>query len=225
RAGGEPPLHAAFLSALDYAVEQAIDIVMINSNGLRFAHDPDFVAAVARHRRRIEVYLQFDGLSDAAYVALRGEPLAETKLRAVEALGRHGIRTTLVTTLQGGVNEGEIGAVARFGLERPWVTGVSFQPATYSGRHVLPADLERRVTFPDVIKAVAAQVGDVFREDDFLPLPCAHPNCHSLTYAYRSGGRVAPLARFIDARNHLDILANGITFTRARTRELIADYL
>ena len=41
--------------------------------------------------------------------------------------------------------------LVRFGLERPWVTGVSFQPATYSGRHVLPEDLERRITFPDVI--------------------------------------------------------------------------
>ena len=34
----------------------------------------------------------------------------------------------------------------------------------------------------------------LFREDDFLPLPCAHPNCHSLSYAYRSGGRVAEQA-------------------------------
>ena len=49
----------------------------------------------------------------------------------------------------------------------------------------------------------------LFREDDFLPLPCAHPNCHSLTYAFRSGGQVIPLSRFIDARKHLEILANG----------------
>ena len=27
-----------------------------------------------------------------------------------------------------------------------------------------------------------------------MPLPCAHPNCHSLTYAFRSGGRVVPVA-------------------------------
>jgi hypothetical protein len=33
------------------------------------------------------------------------------------------------------------------------------------------------------------------------------------------------LARFIDARQHLDLLANGITFTRARARELIERYL
>ena len=54
----------------------------------------------------------------------------------------------------------------------------------------------------------------MFAEDDFMPLPCAHPNCHSLTYAFRSGeGKVTPLMRFIDARKHLDILANGILFS------------
>ncbi|MFO0965049.1 MAG: radical SAM protein [Gemmataceae bacterium] len=223
--GGEPTIHPEFQRILEYGCAQPIDVVMINTNGLRFAHDPEFAAGLARFRHRLEVYFQFDGFRDGITQALRGEPLADVKLRALDALGRHGIRTTLVTTVQSGVNEDELGAIVRFGLERPWVTGVSFQPATYSGRHVLPEDLERRVTFPDVVKAIAAQTDGMFRADDFMPLPCAHPNCHSLTYAYRSGGTVTPLSRFIDARNHLDILANGITFTRPRARQLIEQYL
>ena len=223
--GGEPTIHPEFLRILEYACSCAVDLVMINSNGLRFAHDAQFVEAVARFRHRLEVYLQFDGFSDKGCEVLRGEPLVEAKLRAVEVLGRHGIRVILVTTLHPGVNDHDIGAIVRFGLERSWVTGVSFQPATYSGRYVLPADLERRITFPDVVRAVAEQTSGLFREDDFLPLPCAHPNCHSLTYAYRSGGNVIPLSRFIDARQHLDILANGIAFTRSRARELIEQYL
>jgi hypothetical protein len=223
--GGEPTIHPEFLRILEYGCAQAIDLVMINSNGIRFAHDPDFTAKVAEFRHRLEVYLQFDGFSQHVSNSLRGESLTDTKLQAVENLGRHGIRVILVTTLQAGVNEQEIGAIVRYGLERPWVTGVSFQPATYSGRYVLPGDLERRITFPDVVRAVAEQTGGLFREDDFLPLPCAHPNCHSLTYAYRAGGTVIPLTRFIDARKHLDILANGITFTRLRARQLIERYL
>jgi tetraether lipid synthase len=223
--GGEPTIHPEFLRILDYACCQAIDLVMINTNGIRFTRDPAFAEAVAHYRQRLEVYLQFDGFSDGISTALRGESLTETKLRAVEVLGRLGVRVILVATLQAGVNEHEIGALVKFGIERPWVTGISFQPATYSGRHVLPEDLERRITFPDVVRAVAEQTGGLFREDDFLPLPCAHPNCHSLTYAYRAGGTVVPLTRFIDARNHLDILANGITFTRPRTRQLIEQYL
>ncbi len=223
--GGEPTIHPDFLRILEYGCGQPIDIVMINSNGLRFAHDPDFTAAVAQFRRRLEVYFQFDGFSDAITRTLRGENLVEAKLRALDNLGKHGIRTTLVTTLQPGVNEHEIGRIVKFGLERPWITGISFQPATYSGRHVLPDELERRITFPDVIRAVAEQTGGLFRADDFMPLPCAHPNCHSLAYAYRSGGKVVPLSRFIDARNHLEVLANGITFNRARARQLMEQYL
>ena len=132
---------------------------------------------------------------------------------------------TLAVTLQGGVNDDEVGPLVEFAVERPWITGISFQPATYSGRHVLPAELERRITFPDVIKGVAAQTGGMFREDDFMPLPCAHPNCHSLSIAYRHGETVVPLSRFFDARNNLDLLANGIAFTRPKARDLIMQYL
>ncbi len=223
--GGEPTIHPEFLRVLDYACDQAIDVVMINTNGIRLAHDPELLEGIARNRRRLEVYFQFDGFDEAGCKMLRGESLVATKLKAIEALGQHGIRVTLVCTLQPGVNEHEVGAIVKFGLERPWITGISFQPATYSGRHVLPDELERRITFPDVIRAVAAQTEGLFREDDFLPLPCAHPNCHSLTYAYRSNGTVVPLSRFIDARNHLEILANGILFTRNRARQLIEQYL
>jgi uncharacterized radical SAM superfamily Fe-S cluster-containing enzyme len=223
--GGEPTVHPEFLEVLAYACAQPIDIVMINSNGIRFARDREFVERVAEHRNRIEIYLQFDGFRDSTYRTLRGEPLAEVKQQAVEALGRAGIRVILVTTLQPDVNEDEVGAIVRFGLARTWVTGVSLQPATYSGRTVLPAVLERRITFPDVVREICEQTDGLFRREDFMPLPCAHPNCHTLTYAYRSGGRVVPLLRFIDARRNLDLLANGITFTRARARNLIERYL
>ena len=96
--------------------------------------------------------------------------------------------------------------------------------ATYSGRFVLPETLEKRITFPDVIKAVAAQ-STQWQETDFAPLPCAHPNGHTLSYAYRSGNRVTPLARFVDLDKHLDLLSGRITFNRERARELIGQYL
>jgi 7,8-dihydro-6-hydroxymethylpterin dimethyltransferase len=86
----------------------------------------------------------------------------------------------------------------------------------------LPAELERRVTFPDVIRGVAEQCQETWREADFSPLPCAHPNAHTLAYAYRAGGAVVPLARFIDVSQHLDLLSGAITFTRARARELVS---
>jgi uncharacterized radical SAM superfamily Fe-S cluster-containing enzyme len=223
--GGEPTVHPQFAEVLDYALSREIDYVMINTNGIRFARDPALVELCARHRDRLEIYFQFDGLHDDVYRALRGEPLLETKLEALEALGRAGVHVTLVATLQGGVNDEQMGPLVEFGLARPWITGISFQPATYSGRHVLPDDLERRITFPDVIQGVAAQTRGLFREDDFLPLPCAHPNCHQIAIAYRTAGSAIPVTRFIDARQNLDLLANGISFTRPQARNLILQYL
>jgi uncharacterized radical SAM superfamily Fe-S cluster-containing enzyme len=223
--GGEPTTHPQFAEILEYALASPIDYVMINTNGIRFARDSALVELAARHKERLEVYFQFDGLHDDVYKSLRGEPLLETKLAALEALGAAGIHVTLVATLQAGVNDDQLGPLVEFGLARPWITGISFQPATYSGRHVLPETLERRITFPDVIRGVAEQTRGQFREDDFLPLPCAHPNCHQIAIAYRTGGSAIPVTRFIDARANLDLLANGISFTRAKSRDLVLAYL
>lgn len=223
--GGEPTIHPQLEQILEYALSREIDYVMINTNGIRFAKDPALVELVARHKDRMEIYFQFDGLKDDVYRALRGEPLLEIKLAALDALQRAGIQVTLVCTLQGGVNDDQMGPLVEFGLSRSNISGISFQPATYSGRHVLPEELERRITYPDVIAGVARQTGGQFAESDFLPLPCAHPNCHQIAIAYRQGKTAVPVTRFIDARANLDLLANGISFTRKKSRDLIMQYL
>ena len=223
--GGEPTIHPHFAEILDHACRSPIDVVMINTNGIKIANDDKLLEQIASHRGRAEVYLQFDGLSEKNYQELRGANLLETKLRAVERLGDVGIPTTLVSTLTAGVNENQIGDVIRFALSHSHVTGVSFQPATYSGRYFLPSELENRITFPDVVEQIAIQAGETFSRDDFLPLPCAHPNAHTLTYAVRDGDRAIPLGRLIDLPSNMDLLANGIVFTRQRAKELIQTYL
>jgi uncharacterized radical SAM superfamily Fe-S cluster-containing enzyme len=223
--GGEPLVHPDFERILEYAIAQKIELVMVNTNGLKLAVNDSLVALLAKHRTRLEVYLQFDGFSDATYKTLRGAALVEQKLRAVERLGEAGVRVILVCTLQAGVNDQEIGAIVRWGAERPWVTGVSFQPATYSGRNVKPETLASRITYPDVVRMIAEQTDGMFEEKDFIPLPCAHPNCHTLTYAFRKDGMLTPLMRFIRANENVDILANGISFTRAKAKELVERYI
>ncbi len=221
--GGEPTVHPQFREVLEYAIAQPIDYVMINTNGIRVAQDSELLDLIAEHKDRVEIYFQMDGLVDEVFVALRGEPLLEQKRRALDALREKDIHVTLVATLQGGVNDDQIGPLVRFGLDYENVTGLSFQPATYSGRHVLPEQLERRITFPDVIKAIAKS--SVFSEADFMPLPCAHPNCHSLAYAFRGPSGTVPLTQFFDAKKHYDLLANGISFNRPGVRDLIEQYL
>jgi uncharacterized radical SAM superfamily Fe-S cluster-containing enzyme len=115
--------------------------------------------------------------------------------------------------------------VVRFGMSRKEVRGISFQLATYCGRHVDPENLEQRATMPDVVKALVAQTGDMLAETDFYPLPCAHPNCHLMAYLYRGVVPAVPISRFIDIRPHLDLLSNSIVYTPMHARQIVARYL
>jgi len=223
--GGEPTVHPQFEQIFDYACRQPIDIVMINTNGIRLAQDRRLRDEVIRRRHRCEVYLQFDGFDDRANLALRGERLLDIKRKAIDALTEAGVHVILVCTVETDVNLDQVGRIVEFGLQRPGITGVSFQPATYVGRWVEPESLERRATFPDIIRSIVEQTDGLWRERDFFPLPCAHPNAHTLAYAYREGAEAVSLARFIDIENHLDLLANGITFNRQSAQSLISQFL
>jgi uncharacterized radical SAM superfamily Fe-S cluster-containing enzyme len=223
--GGEPTLHPDLVRMVQYACEQPIQAVMINTNGIRLAHDEALVAELATFRQRLEIYLQFDGFDDRTSQVLRGEALIETKLKALENLARHHLRCTLVCTVDHNTNLHEVGRVLRFGLERRIVRGVSYQLATYCGRHLDPGDLERRATMPDLAKALVAQSEGLLAETDFYPLPCAHPNCHMMAYLYRGSEQPVPINRIIDVRRHMDLIANSIVYTPARARQLVARYL
>jgi uncharacterized radical SAM superfamily Fe-S cluster-containing enzyme len=223
--GGEPTIHPDIVRMVRYAYDSPIQQVMINTNGIRLAHDPALLDALAPMRDRFEVYLQFDGLDDHTYTRLRGEDLLEIKLAALDALKQHGVRCTLVCTVDHNTNLHEVGALLRFGLDRPEVRGISYHLATYCGRHVDPGDLERRVTMPDLVRALVAQTDGIVAESDFYPLPCAHPNCHMISYLYRGGPRPVPVARLIDVTKHLDLVANSIIYTPARARQLVARVL
>jgi uncharacterized radical SAM superfamily Fe-S cluster-containing enzyme len=223
--GGEPTLHPDLLRMVKYAYEQPIQAVMINTNGIRLAHNPALLEQLAPLRDKLEIYLQFDGLEERTSTVLRGEELLEVKLQALEMLRQHDLRCTLVCTVDHNTNLHEVGAVLRFGLERPIVRGVSYQLATYCGRHLEPGDREKRTTMPDLVKSLVAQTDSLVAESDFYPLPCAHPNSHMLCYLYRGGKRPVPINRLIDVRQHMDLIANSIIYTPARARLLVSKYL
>jgi uncharacterized radical SAM superfamily Fe-S cluster-containing enzyme len=223
--GGEPTLHPDFLPMVRHACAQPIAAVMVNTNGIRLAHDARLVAELAELRDRLEIYLQFDGFDPRVHEALRGEELLDVKLAALEALQAHNLRCTLVCTVEHNTNLHELGRIVQFGLQRPIIRGVSFQLATYCGRHVEPLDLEGRATMPDVVKALIAQTSGILAESDFNPLPCAHPNCHMMAYLYRGGERPVSIARIIDLKKHMDLIANSVIYTPARARQLVAKYL
>ena len=141
------------------------------------------------------------------YQLLRGEPLIDIKLRALERLALADLDVVLVPAIERGVNEHEVGAIVRFGLEQPAVRGIAFQPVTHVGRH-LEFDPMDRVTIPEVIRGIEAQTEGTFVKDDFVPVPCCFPTCSSVTYAYVDDGVVTPLPRVLNVDDYLDYITN-----------------
>ncbi|MEM0924984.1 MAG: radical SAM protein [Planctomycetota bacterium] len=223
--GGEPTLHPEFERVVEEALARPIDYVMVNTNGIRLAKDPALTERLAKHRDRLEIYLQWDGDDVEMVKRIRGEDLVDLKRRAIERLCDAGLNVTLVATLAAPLGETFYQSIWNEALTWPNVTGLSLQPATYSGRFLEPEVLESRVTFPDVIRGIAAASNGQVVEDDFTPLPCAHPNCHQILLAARDGQRVVPLNQFAAARENLDLIAGGISFTPDRAKQLMEVFL
>ena len=112
-------------------------------------------------------FLQFDGLRDSTYEALRGRALLDAKLRAIDNCAAAGLPVVLVPTLVPGVNVSETGGILRFALSRaPHVRGVHFQPVSYFGRCELSVP-EVRLTIPRVLREIEAQTDGAMRAADF----------------------------------------------------------
>ncbi len=88
------------------------------------------------------------------------------------------------------------------------MTGVFFQPVTHSGRFRVDSDPLAKLTNSDVIEAVAAQLPNWFRVDDFVPVPCCSPTCRSATFALYDGEDLVPLPRLVDVEQYLDYVTN-----------------
>ena len=203
--GGEPTIHPQILDILAATKERDIRHVMLNTNGLRLARDRDFVHKLARYRPII--YLQFDGLQASTYETLRGRDLRTIKRQALDHLAEEGMWAVLVATVARGVNEGEVGDILRFGLQDPAVLGINYQPVTFAGRCAGPDPLNR-ITVTDVLHGLEVQTEGLLQTEDFIPVPCPHPDCSACTYLYVDGDQVIPLTRLVQVDDYLDFIAN-----------------
>lgn len=205
--GGEPTIHPDFEEIVGRLTTSGrIKHLMVNSNGIRMAREPELCDLLARHRAK--VYLQFDGFQSGSLEILRGSDLIETKLHALDRLEDAGVAVVLVATIAKGVNDHEIGEIVDLGIRHPAVRAVSFQPQFGEGRYV-PFDPLDRTTVTDVIAAISSQTDGLLLASDFVPIPCCDPMCTAATYAWVKDGEVIPLPRIIDVEHYLDYVRNS----------------
>ena len=208
--GGEPTVHPDFFAIMDIAKKKPIKHLMLNTNGIRIAKDFDFTKQLATYAPDFEIYLQFDSFKPNALQQLRGKDLTETRMKALEHLNALNLATTLVVTLQQGVNDDEIGKIIEFALQQKCVRGVTFQPTQVAGRTDNFDPATDRITLTDVRKKILEQT-NIFQPNDIIPVPC-NPDALAMGYALKLAGKVFPLTRYIDPVQLLDNSRNTIVY-------------
>jgi 7,8-dihydro-6-hydroxymethylpterin dimethyltransferase len=210
--GGEPTLHPQIIDILQAAKSRPIRHLMLNTNGIRIARDPAFVAELARLKPGFEVYLQFDSLNPEALKTLRGADLTRIRQQALENLEAAGISTTLVAVIRKGLNDHEVGAIIDHALGWSCVRGVTFQPIQDAGRNEGFDPARDRTVLSDIRSRIIDH-GGPFGAADLIPLPC-NPESICVAYGLRQGRKVQPITGLLPKDMLLAEAPNSVTFEK-----------
>lgn len=208
--GGEPTIHPDFFEILDEAKKRPIKHLMLNTNGIRIAQEEEFVKRLATYMPDFEIYLQWDSFENEVLQKLRGADLIDVRMKAIEHLNKYNLSTTLVVTVQRGVNNHETGKIIDFALQQPCVRGVTFQPVQVAGRNEKFDAANERYTLTEVRRDILEQT-NYFISDDLIPVPC-NPDALVMGYALKINGEIIPLTRFINPADLLDNSKNTIVY-------------
>jgi len=179
--GGEPTVRQDLPEVIRLCAGKGFEYIQLNTNGRRIAENAAY-AKTLKDAGLSTVFLQFDGIADAVYEKLRGQPLLAVKKAAIENCAAAGLPVTLVPTLLKGVNLSSVGDIIRFMLENLHVVkGVHFQPASFFGRHPDErngnGDFDGRVTIFSVMEEIERQTKGAIRKIDLKPISTGHPLC------------------------------------------------
>ena len=193
--GGEPTVREDLADIIRLVKKMGFPFVQLNTNGLRLADEPGY-AAKLRKAGLDCVYLQFDGVEDAPYIALRGRPLWPQKQRAIQACKEAGLGVVLVPTIARGVNDDQVGSILRFAFDNlPWVRGVHFQPMSFFGRHMEAPGEDDHLTLPVLLRLIEEQTGGKLRAAHFSPSGGQNAYCgFNGSFLLQEDGQIRPLS-------------------------------
>ena len=171
--GGEPTLSPYFLDAVAYSRKVGYTSVQAATNGIEFAKSKEFCKQAAEAGLRY-VYLQFDGIGNAANSHRKVGNLFDVKLKAIENLYDAGVDIVPVTTIVNGINNEQVGRIIKFALDNPRIISFcSFQPVSFTGRDEAVTDERRaaqRYTLSHLAHDVKKQTGLGEPARDWFPL-------------------------------------------------------
>lgn len=219
--GGEAILHPQFWEMVAFLhAQDGIGKIYLPTNGILFARRENAERLVP-FRDKLMVLLQFDGRRADANLSLRNADPTRIRQQVIDHLGELDIVMQLTMTLTRSVNDDEVGWVIDTAMKNPHIKLAALQPVTYSGRYDLPQEAVDRLTLSDVVKAVVGQANRRMRTDDFVPIPCSHPNCGWLTLFVRRCGLTLNVARHIDLAKVTERVAYKTVLSTGEIREMV----
>ena len=215
--GGEPTVRKDLPDLVRMAKELGFRHVEVNTNGVVFSQDLDFVKSLAEAGLST-VYLQFDGLTSDVYKFTRGKDLLDVKMKALENCRKAGLDSiVLVVTLVKGVNDHQIGDIIKFAVQNfDIVRCINVQPVSICGRIPQEEREKMRITIPDFMKLCEEKTEGKIKVSDFYPVPTVvpvseavgalqhkryvefttHPHCGMATYFFVENGEIIPITRY-----------------------------
>jgi uncharacterized radical SAM superfamily Fe-S cluster-containing enzyme len=210
------------------AVAKGFKQIMIASNGKNIAENPELLKEL-RKAGLSTIYLQFDGMTQEPYIKARGFNALPLKLKVIEHVRAlaDGPTIVLVPTTIKGVNDRQIGEMIRFAANNiDVVKGINFQPVSFTGRIDRKTLKERRITIPDVLKAIEQQTSGKIKVSDFYSIPSlvpildflkntksgvypelsTHPVCGAGTYVFVEGDELIPITRMINVDEFINLM-------------------
>ncbi|TFG33132.1 radical SAM protein [Candidatus Thorarchaeota archaeon] len=227
-AGGEPTLSENLIDYVRWSNELGFRHIMVATNGLRFARNPDFLRQLVDVGLKT-IYLQFDGVTEKPYLEMRGKDYRDMKDKVLDSARYANLDgVILVPTVAKGVNDDQLGDIIDYAItNRDIVRCINFQPVSITGRIDQNDRDNIRITIPDAIHLIENQTKGGVKVSDWYPVSSmnsvgralgllrgehffelhSHFACGMATFLFiNDDGSYVPITDVIDLDNLLETL-------------------
>lgn len=214
--GGEPSVRKDLDTIAAMVKRKGFGHLEMVSNGIRLAREPEFAEKLVEWGFT-SVYLQFDSTRPEDIFKLRGEDLWDVRVKAITALERVKLPSTLAVSLYDGLNTDQIQQVIRFAWHHPdTVCAIAFQAATPFGRFevnknsndgqadAVQSPTSRKLRMPEILKLIEEQTG--ISEDLFFPVGEGSPLCNTFSLLKYTKDGYKPIAPNFSLKEFMDVM-------------------
>jgi uncharacterized radical SAM superfamily Fe-S cluster-containing enzyme len=218
--GGEPSVRKDLDKIAAMVKRKGFAQLEMVSNGIRLAREPGFAEKLVAWGFT-SVYLQFDSTRPEDIIMLRAEDLWDVRVKAIAALERVKLPSTLAVSLYDGLNTDQVQQVIDFAWQHPdTVCAIAFQAATPFGRFEVnnghtgsngndtnskkQPSLPRKLRMPEILKLIEEQSG--VSEDLFFPVGEGSPLCNTFTLLKYTQEGYKPIAPNFTLKEFMDVM-------------------